>query len=98
ALAYDFDALVRTLLVMDRDSLARAEMVALGEAALRALDWTEPGSKRSYASVRAARALTSAGFERLKGQEGIKPTVAHVGHTHLDVARICAVDTLTRKT
>ena len=98
ALAYDFDALVRTLLVMDRDSLARAEMVALGEAALRALDWTEPGSERFYASVRAARALTSAGFERLKGQEGIKPTVAHVGHTHLDVAWLWTLDNIKLKT
>ena len=97
ALAYDFDALVRTLLVMDRDSLARAEMVALGEAALRALDWTEPGSERFYASVRAARALTSAGFERLKGQEGIKPTVAHVGHAHIDVAWLWTLDQTRRK-
>jgi alpha-mannosidase len=98
ALAYDLDALVRTLLITDRDSLARAEMVHLGEAALLALDWTEPGSERFYASVRAARAITTAGFERLKGQEGIKPTVAHVGHTHLDVAWLWTLDNIKLKT
>src|SRR5262249_46471026 len=85
-------------LITDRDSLARAVMVRLGEEAMRALDWTEPGSERFYASVRAARAATTLGYQRLKRQEGIKPTVTHVGHTHLDVAWLWTLDNIKLKT
>src|SRR6266545_2065371 len=98
ALAYDFDAICRTGKLLDANSLARVELVSIGEQAMRALDWTHPGSDRFYDSVRAARAITAEGLAQLKGRESPKPTVTHVGHTHLDVAWLWTLDNIKLKT
>jgi alpha-mannosidase len=98
ALAYDFDAVWRTVKTMDNNSPARVELIKLGEQALLAIDWTYPGSDRFYDSVSRARAFMADGLAGLKGQEGIKPTVNHIGHTHLDVAWLWTLENIKLKT
>jgi alpha-mannosidase len=98
ALAYDFDAVYRTVKIADTNSPARIELIQLGEAALKAIDWTYPGSDRFYESVSRARAIMAEGLAGLKGQEGIKPVVNHIGHTHLDVAWLWTLENIKLKT
>ncbi len=98
ALVYDFDALYRAIQLLEASSLARVELLKLASAALRAIDWTSPGSERFYDSVRRAREIVVAGLERLKGKDGLKPVVTHVGHTHLDVAWLWTIENIKLKT
>jgi alpha-mannosidase len=98
ALLYDFDAIYRTIQTMDATAAARVELLKLAEQAILALDWTRPGSDGFYRSVARAQEITRAGLERLKGTEALKPAVAHVGHTHLDVAWLWTLDNVKLKT
>ncbi len=97
-LAYDLDVIHRTVEVQDRNSAARATLVNLGAAALQQIDWTRPGSEEFYASVSRARAITAEWLAKLQDQEGLKPTVTHIGHTHLDVAWLWTVENIRGKT
>jgi len=97
-LIYDFDAMYRTIQVLDQADIARTELMKLGEAAMVAIDWTYPGSDRFYASISKARAITAAGLEKLKGTDAEKATVNHIGHTHLDVAWLWTLENIKLKT
>ncbi|MGE5675390.1 MAG: hypothetical protein ACM3XM_16190, partial [Mycobacterium leprae] len=98
ALAYDLDAIRRSAKVLEKTDARRVELLKLAEQAMLVLDWTFPGSERFYESVRAARAITSEGLRRLEGTEALKPTVTHIGHTHLDVAWLWTLDNIKLKT
>jgi alpha-mannosidase len=98
ALAYDFDAIYRTLKELDDTSAAKVQLLTLSEAVMAELDWTHPGAEAFYASVGRARAATQQGFEQFKRIDALKPIVNHIGHTHLDVAWLWTLDNIKLKT
>lgn len=81
----DLEVLVDALASLRPADTPRAELARLAEAALVAVDWSQPGGPAFRASLRRARALLRDGLAGLPSP-AYEPSILAVGHAHIDCA------------
>lgn len=83
-LCYLGDMILQTVMSFSDERAERHDLLTALDKAFLLVDWTEPGSRAFYESVRAADELLNESIDGMEKRSQLQ--VSCVGHTHIDTA------------
>lgn len=86
SLYFSLKAGIEAVAVAGQESSEGVALLNALDAAVRCIDWREPGSTAFYDSVSQARNCLDSALTALPPKSALGPTVTCVGHSHIDVA------------
>jgi len=83
---YLADTLVKAVKVLDENDLRRSRMLQVLNESILKVEFIKPGSNEFYESIQQAYQFLKSETDKLAEVDELKPTVATVGHSHIDMA------------